>query len=62
MQKDLEVKSKGLSGKDDKPYVTLQSSDGTKVKLILQAESDLEEYQISDIVTVKFVKEQTQLR
>ena len=61
MQKDLEVKSKGVSGKDDTPFIAMQGNDGTRLKLILSDESELSQYEIGDIVTMKFVKEQQKL-
>lgn len=61
MQRSLIVKSKGVVGKAEVPYVVLKDDRGTVLNLKLNVESELEDYPIGGILTVKIVNEQQTL-
>ena len=61
MQRDLTVKSKGVTGKNETPFVVLKGDAGTKLKLMLTDKSQLDEFGIDECFTVKIVVEQQKL-
>ena len=61
MQRDLTVKSKGVEGKNETPFVRMKGDSGTTLKLNVASKAELDNFQIDETFTVKIVKEQQEL-
>ena len=62
MEVDMKVIDKGLKGKGHSvAFVKLVSEDGSALTMILDSRSQLNEFELEDIYTVKIVQEQQKL-
>lgn len=62
MNRDMKVIDKGLQGKDhNTPFVKLFGEDGSTMKIILDSKSQLADYTVEEMLTVRLNKEQTTL-
>jgi hypothetical protein len=61
LQRDFQVVTKGLKGKNQTPYITLKTAEGEKLTLHLLDKRQLDNFQIEEVFTVKIVQEQTTL-
>ena len=56
MDRDFKVSSKGMKKKHTVPYVTLETSEGEKLTLHLEAPSMLKNFEIDQEFTIKILE------
>lgn len=61
MDRTFKVVGKSLKGSNENPVVVFKNNKGDKLELRLDDESQLNDYEINEILTVKIAKEQQTL-
>lgn len=61
LERDFQVVTKGLKGKNQTPYITLKTAEAEKLTLHLLDKRQLDNFEIEQMFTVKIVQEQATL-